>query len=86
MKKSSDTYSDEATSSLDTESERLVQEALLKLMENRTTIVIAHRLSTIKYADEIIVLKDGRIHERGNHSQLMKKEGLYSHLCNLLCF
>lgn len=77
---------DEATSSLDTESERLVQEALLKLMENRTTIVIAHRLSTIKYADEIIVLKDGRIHERGNHSQLMKKEGLYSHLCNLQAF
>ncbi|MCK9305057.1 MAG: ABC transporter ATP-binding protein [Bacteroidales bacterium] len=77
---------DEATSSLDTESERLVQDALLKLMENRTTIVIAHRLSTIKNADEIIVLKDGRIHERGNHNQLMENGGLYSHLCSLQAF
>jgi subfamily B ATP-binding cassette protein MsbA len=77
---------DEATSSLDTESERLVQEALFKLMQNRTTIVIAHRLSTIKYADEIIVLKEGKIHERGNHSQLIENGGLYSHLCNLQMF
>jgi subfamily B ATP-binding cassette protein MsbA len=77
---------DEATSSLDTESERLVQDALLKLMKNRTTIVIAHRLSTIQYADEIIVLKDGRIQERGTHNQLIVKKGLYSHLCNLQAF
>lgn len=77
---------DEATSALDTESERLVQEALTKLMENRTSIVIAHRLSTIKNADEIIVLKDGEIIERGNHNTLVAKGGMYSHLCQLQDF
>jgi len=77
---------DEATSALDTESERLVQEALIKLMENRTSVVIAHRLSTIQYADEIVVLKAGEIVERGTHQELIKLEGLYSHLCNLQTF
>ena len=77
---------DEATSALDTESERLVQDALTKLMENRTSIVIAHRLSTIKNADEIIVLKDGEIIERGNHNTLVTKGGMYSHLCQLQDF
>ncbi|MBP5210874.1 MAG: ATP-binding cassette domain-containing protein [Bacteroidales bacterium] len=74
---------DEATSALDTESERLVQDALTKLMTNRTSIVIAHRLSTIQFADEIIVIQEGKIVERGNHKQLLEKGGLYSHLCSL---
>jgi ATP-binding cassette, subfamily B, bacterial MsbA len=77
---------DEATSSLDTESERLVQDALGKLMKNRTSIVIAHRLSTIRYADMIIVIKDGEIKERGTHDQLVEKGGIYSHLCQLQDF
>lgn len=77
---------DEATSSLDTESERLVQDALTKLMSNRTCLVIAHRLSTIRHADEIIVLQKGRIAERGTHDQLIKAGGLYSHLCELQDF
>lgn len=77
---------DEATSSLDTESERLVQDALLKLMKNRTSIVIAHRLSTIQNADQIIVLQSGKIVERGTHSELLSKKGLYSHLCKLQTF
>src|SRR5439155_1469651 len=66
---------DEATSSLDTASERAVQEALDELMVNRTTIVIAHRLSTVRGADTILVLKDGRIIERGPHDELMKSGG-----------
>ncbi|HZI54859.1 MAG TPA: ATP-binding cassette domain-containing protein, partial [Chitinophagaceae bacterium] len=66
---------DEATSALDTESERLVQDALNNLMAGRTTLVIAHRLSTIKEADEIIILQDGRIVERGNHHELIEIEG-----------
>ena len=74
---------DEATSALDTESERLVQDALTKLMEHRTSVVIAHRLSTIQHADEIIVLRDGSIEERGNHTQLMENRGLYKHLCDM---
>ncbi|MCL2727211.1 MAG: ABC transporter ATP-binding protein/permease [Bacteroidales bacterium] len=74
---------DEATSALDTESERLVQDALTKLMLNRTSVVIAHRLSTIQHADEIIVLRDGVIEERGNHVQLIEKPGLYKHLCDM---
>lgn len=72
---------DEATSALDTESERLVQDALYKLMQNRTSIVIAHRLSTIRYADDIIVMKDGKIVEEGNHDQLIEKNGIYAGLC-----
>jgi subfamily B ATP-binding cassette protein MsbA len=68
---------DEATSALDTESERYVQEAITKLMQNRTSIVIAHRLSTIRNADEIIVLNRGEIVERGNHEDLLAHEGYY---------
>ncbi len=77
---------DEATSALDTESERLVQDALTKLMRNRTSIVIAHRLSTIQHADEIVVLQDGKIVEKGSHHQLLNQKGLYSHLCELQSF
>ena len=77
---------DEATSALDTESERLVQDALTNLMKNRTSIVIAHRLSTIQHADEIVVMKEGRIVERGTHAELLKAGGLYSHLCDMQAF
>ena len=71
---------DEATSALDTESERLVQEALERLMKTRTTIAIAHRLSTIKNADEICVLYEGKIVERGKHDELLAKNGYYKRL------
>jgi len=71
---------DEATSALDTESERLVQEALERLMKTRTTIAIAHRLSTIKNADEICVLYEGEIVERGKHEELLEKNGYYKRL------
>ena len=74
---------DEATSALDTESERLVQEALERLMKDRTTIVIAHRLSTIKNADEIIVINEGEIVEQGTHDYLYEKDGYYTKLYNL---
>ena len=74
---------DEATSSLDTESERLVQDALIKLMSNRTSIVIAHRLSTIVNADEILVINNGEIIERGTHSELMVINGLYKKLYDI---
>ena len=77
---------DEATSSLDTESEKLVQDALFKLMKNRTSIVIAHRLSTIQFADEIIVMQEGRIVERGNHTALIAKNGLYAKLVEMQAF
>jgi ATP-binding cassette subfamily B protein/subfamily B ATP-binding cassette protein MsbA len=77
---------DEATSSLDTESERLVQEALENLMRNRTTIVIAHRLSTIRNADEICVLHEGEIVERGKHEELLAMEGYYKRLCDMQKF
>src|SRR6056297_1253731 len=73
---------DEATSALDAESESLVQEALEKLMKNRTTFVIAHRLSTIKNADKIIVLENGVIKDKGDHESLIDKGGLYSELYN----
>lgn len=77
---------DEATSALDTESERLVQDALEKLMRNRTSVVIAHRLSTIKFADEIIVLQNGKLVERGNHTQLIEANGVYRKLHDLQTF
>lgn len=77
---------DEATSSLDTESERLVQDALSKVMGNRTSIVIAHRLSTIRNADEIIVLVKGNIVEKGKHDELMVKNGVYKKLTDLQLF
>lgn len=77
---------DEATSALDTESERLVQEALENLMRNRTTIVIAHRLSTIKTADEICVMHEGRIVERGYHDELYNLNGYYRKLCDMQQF
>ncbi len=71
---------DEATSNLDTESEKIVQAALEKLMQGRTTFVIAHRLSTIRNASEIIVLKNGKIVDRGKHETLMSRPGLYRQL------
>jgi ATP-binding cassette, subfamily B, bacterial MsbA len=74
---------DEATSSLDTESERLVQDAINKMMANRTSIVIAHRLSTIRHADEIIVLQKGRIVERGTHDTLITQNGFYRKLVDM---
>ena len=77
---------DEATSALDTESEHLVQEALENLMRNRTTIVIAHRLSTIKNADEICVMHDGEIVERGCHDDLLNLDGYYKRLCDMQSF
>ena len=77
---------DEATSALDTESERLVQDALENLMKNRTTIVIAHRLSTIKHADEICVMNEGEIVERGRHDELYALNGYYRRLCDMQTF
>ena len=74
---------DEATSSLDAQSEILVQKALETLMENRTTLIIAHRLSTIRSADRILVIKEGRIVEEGNHTELSEINGLYNHLLKL---
>ena len=77
---------DEATSALDTKSEKLVQEALKKLMKNRTSIVIAHRLSTIKEADHIIVLDAGKVIEEGTHEELINKKGLYKKLVTMQTF
>jgi len=77
---------DEATSALDTESEKLVQDALNKLMENRTTLIIAHRLSTVQHADLICVLEAGKIVESGNHRELMAKQGLYRKLIDMQQF
>lgn len=77
---------DEATSALDTESEKLVQQALERLMKNRTTLVVAHRLSTIRNADMICVLHEGRIVERGSHDELIKKDNYYKRLVDLQTF
>ena len=75
---------DEATSALDTESEKLVQEALQRLMQNRTSLVIAHRLSTVQHADEIVVLQHGHIVERGTHEVLLRRAGgVYQRLSSL---
>ena len=74
---------DEATSALDTESEKAVQEAIAELMKNRTVLVIAHRLSTVRNADEILVLHDGIVAERGTHSELMQQQGVYRRLQDL---
>jgi len=74
---------DEATSALDTESERLVQDALEKMMKNRTSIVIAHRLSTIQNADNIVVLQKGEIVEQGSHAELLAKNGTYKKLVDM---
>jgi len=77
---------DEATSALDTESERLVQDALTNLMQNRTSIIIAHRLSTVRHVDEICVLHEGKIVERGKHDELINQNGVYKKLCDLQMF
>ncbi len=77
---------DEATSSLDTESEKLVQNALLNIMKDRTSVVIAHRLSTIRHADEIVVLKKGEIVERGTHEKLIQSAGAYKRLLDMQSF
>jgi subfamily B ATP-binding cassette protein MsbA len=74
---------DEATSALDTESERLIQDALSRLMKNRTTLVIAHRLSTVEHADQIAVLDQGHIVERGTHAELLARGGRYAALHHL---
>jgi subfamily B ATP-binding cassette protein MsbA len=77
---------DEATSSLDTESEKLVQEALYSLMHNRTSIIIAHRLSTVRRADKIVVLHQGEVRETGNHDQLLEQDGIYKKLHEMQMF
>lgn len=77
---------DEATSALDTESEKLVQDALNNLMQNRTSLIIAHRLSTIQHVDEIIVMQEGKIIERGNHQELIAKNGAYTKLIEMQSF
>ena len=77
---------DEATSNIDTETEILIQDALQKLMQNRTSIIIAHRLSTIQHVDRIIVLHKGEIREQGTHQELLAEKGLYYDLYRLLYF
>ena len=82
LMKSSILILDEATSSIDTRTEIAIQEALTHLMKGKTTFIIAHRLSTIRHADQIIVLKDGEIIERGNHQELLNENGFYAQLYN----
>jgi subfamily B ATP-binding cassette protein MsbA len=77
---------DEATSALDTASERMVQDALTKMMKNRTSLVIAHRLSTIQSVDHIVVLSNGKIVEQGKHDALIVKNGAYKKLIDLQSF
>ena len=77
---------DEATSSLDSESEKLVQHALENLMKNRTSLIIAHRLSTIQNADMILVMNKGKIVESGKHSELLEQKGVYSKLIKYQSF
>jgi len=77
---------DEATSALDTESEKLVQDAIHKLMQNRTSFVIAHRLSTIQHADTIVVMQDGKIIEKGKHAELISLNGTYKKLTDMQSF
>ena len=72
---------DEATSSIDTETERLIQNAVNKLLKGRTSFIIAHRLSTIRSADVILVVRGGKIIERGTHNELLKRKGYYYDLC-----
>ena len=74
---------DEATASVDTHTEKLIQEALERLMADRTSFVIAHRLSTVRNADQILVIEQGRIIERGTHRELLETGGLYAHLCEV---
>jgi len=73
---------DEATSSIDTRTEMLIQEAFDRMMQGRTSFIVAHRLSTIRNADEILVMKDGNIIEQGTHEELLGKDGFYSNLYN----
>jgi subfamily B ATP-binding cassette protein MsbA len=78
---------DEATSALDTESERLVQDAMVRLMENRTSVIIAHRLSTVQHADLIVVIEDGQIVEAGKHDELVSiSNGIYRKLYEMQSF
>ena len=74
---------DEATSNIDTETEQLIQDALRKLLRNRTSIIIAHRLSTIQHADRILVMHHGRLREEGTHQELLQQRGLYYRLYQL---